>query len=509
MAIGLSNLWAYQFSAVSPSGHTLYYNTVNGNAEVTYQNQSFSSSSPAYSNLTGALEIPSTVTYNGTTYSVTSIGGYAFEYCSSLTSVTIGNSVTSIGNFAFSDCVGLTSVIIGNSVTSIGEWAFYGCSSLTSVTIPNSVTSIGNHAFRNCSALTSVTIPNSVTTIGNCAFEGCIGLTEITSLAPTAPSLGYGAFYNVNTQIPVNIPCGSMASYMSGWSDFSNFNEVLGFTFSATSNDSTMGSVSVLTQPTCTSQAAISAVPATGYRFDHWSNGVTNNPYSLTVDSDTALTAFFVSSACTLTLYANDAEQGSVSGGGSYEYGTTVTIRATPAEHHHLVCWNDGDNDTVRQIVILSDTAFSATFAVDTFHVTIVANDIARGQVTGTGYFAYGEMVEATATAYSGYRFSKWDNESTYNPYTFAAFSDMTLTAIFVPVDWNGIDDVDQTILINVVDNNIILGGAEGQMLSVYDIQGRLIVREKASDGKRYRMPYGGVYMVQVGNDPARKVVVK
>ena len=56
------------------------------------------------------------------------------------------------------------------SVTSIGRWAFYWCSGLTSVTIPNSVTSIGDNAFQYCSGLTSVTIPNSVTSIGDEAF---------------------------------------------------------------------------------------------------------------------------------------------------------------------------------------------------------------------------------------------------------------------------------------------------------------------------------------------------
>ena len=65
------------------------------------------------------------------------------------------------------------------SVTSIGSSAFSGCTSLTSLTIPDSVTSIGKYAFRGCTSLTSVTIPNSVTSIGDYAFENCTNLTKV------------------------------------------------------------------------------------------------------------------------------------------------------------------------------------------------------------------------------------------------------------------------------------------------------------------------------------------
>ena len=111
--------------------------------------------------------------------SVTSIVGYAFAGCTSLTNVTIPDSVTSIGSHAFSYCKSLTSVTIPDSVTSIGGSAFGNCTSLTSVTIPDSVTSIGDWAFSHCTSLTSVTIPDSVTSIGDWAFASCTSLTDV------------------------------------------------------------------------------------------------------------------------------------------------------------------------------------------------------------------------------------------------------------------------------------------------------------------------------------------
>ena len=156
-----------------------------------------------------AINIPASVTYEGNEFSVTSIGYYAFQSCSGLTSVTIPNSVTSIGDWAFESCSGMekvivpdiaawcsisfnsnplyyahhlysdekteiTNLVIPDGVTSISNYAFNGCTSLTSVAIPNSVTSLGDGAFYGCSGLTSVTIPNSVTSIGESAFRDCI-----------------------------------------------------------------------------------------------------------------------------------------------------------------------------------------------------------------------------------------------------------------------------------------------------------------------------------------------
>ena len=166
------------------------FDSSSGTATVTYHGSTYNSFTGEYS---GEVVIPSFVTYNDEEYCVTSIGNYAFYYCSGLTSIEIPNSVTSIGNEVFSYCSSLTSVTIGNSVTSIGIYAFSYCRGLTSVTIPNSVTSIREYTFFSCRGLISVTIPNSVTSIGDYAFTGCSSLTSVTS-PNSVTSIGDWAF---------------------------------------------------------------------------------------------------------------------------------------------------------------------------------------------------------------------------------------------------------------------------------------------------------------------------
>ena len=214
-------------SGTSVDGIWYNFNYDNLTAEVTYQGDKYISYPDRYS---GEVVIPSSVTYNSKTYTVTSIGKGAFFLCNGLTSVTIPNSVTSIGWSAFYDCKGLTGeLIIPNSVTGIGSFAFLNCTGLTSVTIPNSVTGIGEGAFGCCSGLTSVTIPNSVTSIGVLAFRDCTGLTSVTNYATTPQSINSNVFDNVNKSTCVlNVPKESVNLYQTAdvWKEFTNIVEV-------------------------------------------------------------------------------------------------------------------------------------------------------------------------------------------------------------------------------------------------------------------------------------------
>ena len=187
VAASVGTMFAWDYERVQIGD--LYYNldATNHTAEVARNYKA-----------SGAVVIPSSVTYYEITYSVTSIGEKAFYGCTSLTSIEIPNSVASIGSWAFDGCKGLTSVTIGNSVTSIGMEAFYGCTGLTSVTIPNSVTSIGYGAFADCT-----------------------GLTSVTCFATTPPQLDSHVF---DKSIPLYVPAGSVSAYKSaeGWEEFTN-----------------------------------------------------------------------------------------------------------------------------------------------------------------------------------------------------------------------------------------------------------------------------------------------
>ena len=184
----------------------------------------------AYSNAIRKVELGSSVTSIGGSafrycYSlssitipdgVTSIGDSAFRYCYSLSSITIPDGVTSIGGSAFQYCYILSSITIPDSVTSISDYAFDECYSLSSITIPDGVTSIGGYTFRYCRILSSITIPDGVTSIGDYAFYNCYGLAHLYFLPTTPPSVSNSnAFENIPTDCVIHVPVGSLSAYTS------------------------------------------------------------------------------------------------------------------------------------------------------------------------------------------------------------------------------------------------------------------------------------------------------
>ena len=170
------------------------------------------------------VNIPSTITYNEQTYTVTRIANDAFSPISTITDVTIPNTVTYIGPEAFHDCNNLSSVNLPNGIIEIGDVVFDGTALESPLfndamfvflpreregefSIPTGIQVIANSAFSGCGSLTGITIPSGVTTIGVGAFADCSSLTQVT-LPSTVNSIGEAAFNDCSELEAINLPEG-------------------------------------------------------------------------------------------------------------------------------------------------------------------------------------------------------------------------------------------------------------------------------------------------------------
>ncbi len=230
-------------------------------------------------NLSGNLEFPS---------SLLTIGNNVFNDCTSLTGIlTIPENVTRIGMRSFVNCrfseihfnavncesmgwdenyeslyfvfwlnSNLREIVIGENVTQIPDYAFGAKNSQNChlTFLGNAVTRIGDYAFlhdeeNDLGLVGELIIPSSVTEIGNCAFYGCDGLNTIYAQSATPPTAGNYTFYGINADIPVYVPCGSMAmetySSATGWNWFTNYYEDCIHTISALANPMEGGEITI------------------------------------------------------------------------------------------------------------------------------------------------------------------------------------------------------------------------------------------------------------------------
>ena len=229
----------------------------------------------------------------------------------------IPSTVTTIAERGFRKCAGLTSVTIPDGVTSIGEFAFGRCTGLTSIVLPNSLKTLSTTMLAGCSSLESVTLGSETETIGEYAFQYCSSLTKIT-IPETVKKICEAAFHQCTGLDSIFIP--NSVTTMEQWA----FHECSNMTIYCEASSKPSGWDS------------------------SWNSS--NRP------------VVWGTKQWKVTLLANNADYGTVTGGGSVANGSTITITATPATGCVFVKWSNGLTNASETITVTKDTTLTAEF---------------------------------------------------------------------------------------------------------------------------------------------------
>lgn len=450
--------------------------------------------------------------------------------------ITLPEGATYIGAEAFSGCSGVTVVNLGNSLTNIGSKAFYGCG-LSTVSIPMSLTSIGAEAFgdcvrlksviwdaRNCSdfatsfpetvtaftfgknvrlipsgicqdmaLIDSISIPSTVTHIGDFAFYGCDGLERIISSASIPPTISETTFEDYTTKLYV--PIGSKTRYHEAdyWSNFTDLrNDGASYTI-VLSTDIEKGSVSGGGLYEDGEIVRISATPKVGYLFARWSDGNTENPRKITVESELSLTAEFTA-VCRLSVLSNDATMGTVKGSGEYAESTIVILSALPNEGFQFARWNDGSTENPRPMTVMDDTELTAEFETGSHRLSVRSGNEDMGNVTAL----------LTATPNTGYQFIHWNDGDISNPRTIAISENIDLIAKFEAKATNTDAISNDNERISVIGRTLYVENG-GKTYRIYNTIGQLVYTGNDSE---VSLSNPGIYTVCTGNR-TQKIMIR
>ena len=359
--------FAYDFSAVSPSEHILYYDIISQEdktVNVTYEKNT---NEPYENPPVGDLIIPGTVEYDGETYTVIGVGkryDRPFYNCTKLTSVTIQEGVKVIGdqafqsctklknvvlpnsleelNYAFAECKNLQSITLSNSLTNLCEGLFWGCENLESIEIPNSVTTMGTSVFYLCYNLKSVKLPDGLTKIRESTFSSCYSLSSIT-FPNTLTTIGKESFQSCKSLTSIVIPASVIDIDVDAFNNCENLHTIF---------------IESQTPPALGDNAFPSN--ATIYVPCDAIDVYTSNEDWLPYKSNLATSShkIFVSSSNSdyghvTTEMTNSCDD---------EFTATITAVSKDNNEYQFLSWNDGIKDNPRTITVTKDLSFTAIF---------------------------------------------------------------------------------------------------------------------------------------------------
>lgn len=402
----------HTFAQTSFKFGDLYYKTyqVTSNntleVQVTYSNEMHSTTN--YSGLANKnITIPRTVTYSGHNYLVTSIDQYAFEN-SKISSITIPEGVLYIYTGAFMNCKNLKSITLGSGVTKISSKAFNGCSSLESIDC-KSVTppivvddKLTGDGLQDAMLYLNVTFsyPEESSKLYRKMQPWCNFDTEDDNVVVKDTVFVYDTVYSVintrdtiynivnridtiyniintrDTIFSVVTKVDTVYSVISS-KDTVYLAENSGrYQISAKSANTKMGIVYGSGIFANGSTTEIVAIEKYGYHFTKWSDGNTENPRFVEVNGDDTFTAEFEVNNYSVFAEANAVAMGKVEGGAEYAYLSRTQLKAIPNEGYEFKEWSDGETANPRNILVYSDTSFTAVFVA--LETTTVAESAAN-----------------------------------------------------------------------------------------------------------------------------------
>ena len=177
--------------------------------------------------------------------------------------------------------------------------------------------------------------------------------------------------------------------------------------------------------------AIIEAIPNVGCEFLFWNDGIVTNPRNIIITQDTTFIAHFNLFNYTIETAVVPLNSGTVTGGGSYPYGDTITLEAVANPGFIFERWTDSVTDNPREVIVTQDSVFIAMFSNRLYTITVESDHPDWGSVTGGGTFYYGDTIEIAATANLGFSFISWNDGDTDNPREIIVTDDMTFTAHF------------------------------------------------------------------------------
>ena len=379
---------------------------------------------------------------------------------------------------AFFNEVGTTMYAVTASVNPVGAGTVTGTGTFPAGTV-TTLEAVANAGYTFDHWQDGITAnPRTVTVNNNMNFTAYFTRNQYIITVVASPSnggivSGGGAYYYGDYTTLTAIP--NSGYEFVGWSDGSNEpNHTVMVTGNATytatfaAGGSTYYTVSAYVSPTgagtvsgtgtfpAGSTTTLTAMANSGYAFDHWNDGSTTNPRTVTVNNNMSFTAYFNSDQYTITVNANPTAGGTVTGGGSYPYGATVTLTATANSGYSFLRWNDGNTSNVRTITVTGNATYTALFMAaggETYVLTVTSGNLLLGQVTGGGIYPAGAPAEIRAIPASYATFLRWNDGNTDNPRTVIMNSDLEFVAEFGAA---------QTYTITVLSSNEEMGQVFG-----------------------------------------------